>query len=240
MSPWMRRWKRAALLAAMVGAACSVPRARAQEPSPLPQPKTLTPVLLPPIDTVVFEFHRAELEPKHWGFELHADGTGRYFAEGSPTATTPSGKVGQEIHVSAATMDLLMAGAKRDHTACETKAKHLANTGQKTLSYVHGDAWYTCTFNYSDSDAVMKSANAFLGLQETLGFGTRLQHEHRFDRLSLDAEMTSLETEVKEGRALEAGNIASVLRSIAEDEKVIERVRRKAARLVENTQEKTP
>jgi hypothetical protein len=83
----------------------------------------------------------------------------------------------------------------------------------------------------------MKSVGAFLALHETLAFGERLQHEHRFDRLSLDAEMTSLEAEVKEGHALEVGNIAATLRSIAEDDKVIDRVRRKAARMVESSEE---
>lgn len=45
--------------------------------------------------------------------------------------------------------------------------------------------------------------------------------------------MASLEEEIKAGRAIEVGNIAPTLRSIAEDPRVIDRVRRKAARMLE-------
>jgi hypothetical protein len=209
----------------------------AQEPSPalqaLPLPQNVTPTLLLPVDAIVFDLQHAPVEPMQWGFEIRADGHGRYYAHGAGTPTNPSGAVAKDVAVSGATLQILLAGARHD-AVCETHAKHIARTGEKTLSYVHGDAWFTCTFNYSDNEAMMRAEGAFEAMAETLEFGDRLERYHRFDRLSLDPEITSLQKEVAQGRAIEVENIAGTLRSIAEDERVIDRVRRTAARMVES------
>jgi hypothetical protein len=80
----------------------------------------------------------------------------------------------------------------------------------------------------------MDATAAFEAIAETMQYGARLQHEHRFDRLSLDAEIDSLVAEAKEGRAIELQNIAPVLQSIVDDDRVIDRVRRKTARLLQD------
>jgi hypothetical protein len=64
-------------------------------------------------------------------------------------------------------------------------------------------------------------------------YGDRLQREHRYDRLGLDAEIDSLTSEAQADRAIELQNIAPVLQSILEDDRVMERVRRKAGRLLQ-------
>ncbi|SEF68857.1 hypothetical protein SAMN05421819_0827 [Bryocella elongata] len=222
------------LLAMTCCLALSLP-AVAQQPAPpsIPEPHHLSPTLQLPVDVIVFDLRREALEPKRWGFEIHADGHGRYYAQGAPTVEAPSGTVWQDVTVSKATMERLLAGAQHDDR-CETRAKHIANTGQKTLSFVHGDAWFTCSFNFSDNEAVTKTEETFQALAETIQFGVRLQHERRFDRLSLDPEMESLEGELKGGRALEIANIAPILKSLAQDERVIDRVRRRAARMLES------
>jgi hypothetical protein len=46
--------------------------------------------------------------------------------------------------------------------------------------------------------------------------------------------MDSLISENKDGRAIELQNIAPVLQSIVDDDRVMERVRRKAARLLQD------
>ena len=53
-----------------------------------------------------------------------------------------------------------------------------------------------------------------------------------FDRLGLDSELEGLQNEVAGERALDLGNIAPVLQSIIADERVMDRVRRKAERLL--------
>jgi hypothetical protein len=63
--------------------------------------------------------------------------------------------------------------------------------------------------------------------------GRRLEFLHRYDRLGLDAEMTAMEDSVKAGRALELNTIEPVLASIVKDMAVMERVRQRAAKLLE-------
>ena len=65
--------------------------------------------------------------------------------------------------------------------------------------------------------------------------GERLQHELRYDRLGLDAEMEALVAAQKDGSAIEIGNIASILQALVTDDHVIDRVRRRAARLLQDT-----
>ena len=74
----------------------------------------------------------------------------------------------------------------------------------------------------------------FQAIAETMQRGERLQHDLRYDRLGLDAEMESLVAAKESGSAIEIGNIAPVLQALVEDDHVIDRVRRRAARLLQD------
>ena len=175
----------------------------------------------------------------HWSIEVGEEigdkSSGRYDELGG--GAQASARTTQPITVTRATSERLRAPYKTVVSGnCETKAKHIAQTGTKRLAYTMdgSDVWSSCTFNFSDDAAVMDAAAAFQAIAETLQYGARLQHEHRFDRLGLDAEMDSLISENKDGRAIELQNIAPVLQSIVDDDRVIDRVRRKAARLLQD------
>ena len=116
---------------------------------------------------------------------------------------------------------------------CETHNKHIAQTGTKTLRYEAEGARAECTYNYSDEDRVNTATAVFEGLGETMRYGELLAAKLRFDRLGLDVEMDNLTGALAEGRALEPGNIAPVLQAIQNDDRVMDRVRRKAAHLLE-------
>jgi hypothetical protein len=116
----------------------------------------------------------------------------------------------------------------------------IAQTGEKTFSLAFGAALSSCTFNYSDDEKLNDAASAFIALAETIRLGMKLQHDHRFDKLSLDADMDALLSEAGEGRALEPGNIGPVLQSLVDDDHVIDRVRRKAARLLQDAGAASP
>jgi hypothetical protein len=175
----------------------------------------------------------------HWSIEVDQTvgdkSSGRYDELGAgETASAPRT---HPITVTKATSDRLRSAYKTvANGKCETKLKHLAQTGTKRLAYTMdgSDVWSSCTYNYSDDAALMDATAAFEAIAETMQYGARLQHEHRFDRLSLDAEIDSLVAEAKDGRAIELQNIAPALRSIVEDDRVIERVRRKAARMLQD------
>jgi hypothetical protein len=191
--------------------------------------------MLMPIDTLVFDFERVGFEPPHWGFEINKDGHGRYYVKGKPTEANPSGNDWHDVIVGPQTLEILMQGVTKVGAGkgCETKAKNIAQTGKKKLSYVCSDVWWICEFNYSDDEGVMKAANAFQSMAETIQIGEKLKHNLRYDRLSLDAEMDALVEEVKSGSAIEVQNIAPVLQSLIDDDRVMERVKRKAGRLLE-------
>ncbi len=72
----------------------------------------------------------------------------------------------------------------------------------------------------------------FQAIAETLDLGRKLDFEHRFDRLGLDATMAKLAEDVDSGSAKEVVTIAATLRSIARDSEVLDRVRLRAARLL--------
>lgn len=193
-----------------------------------------SPVTLAP-DKVSFDFEFKGLAVPHWAIEVYADGTGRYDEIASGERRPAESK--QTLHVSQAIRKRLYSGISAvSANKCSSKAKHIANTGQKTIAYrlQNGNALGPCTFNYSDDDTLMDAVAAFQAIANTLQIGAQLAHLHRFDRLGLDAQIELLVNENAAGRALEIGNIAPVLRSVAEDERVMERVRRKAARLLQD------
>jgi hypothetical protein len=165
-----------------------------------------------------------------WKVRLQADGAGMY-SEGA----TADGRQ-MPLTVSAATLERMKQG---EHAAksgkCETKAKNVAKTGEKTIRYESADKMAECTFNYSDDTGLMSTTAVFLAIADTIQRGERLQHDLRYDRLGLDAEMESLVTAQKDGTAIEVGNIASILQSLVSDDHVIDRVRRRAARLLQDT-----
>jgi hypothetical protein len=153
----------------------------------------------------------------------------------------PEGPPNQPVFltVSAATMQRMLAAHDGvAHSAaiggCATRRKGIASTGKKTLIFGDGDQKFSCEFDYSDDARVQDSSDAFQAMAETLQFSDRLDHAHRFDRLGLDAEMDALVSENSAGRAIELQNIARTLQSIVDDDRVIERVRRKAVRLLQD------
>ncbi|HEX4576717.1 MAG TPA: hypothetical protein VH117_05165, partial [Edaphobacter sp.] len=116
---------------------------------------------------------------------------------------------------------------------CASKAKNIADTGKKTLSYTGTDGSGSCTYNYSENKSVATLTDAFLAIAYTMDEGRRLEFLHRYDRLGLDAEMISLKQELEAGRALELGTIAPVLAALADDTAVIQRVRLRAQKMLE-------
>jgi hypothetical protein len=139
------------------------------------------------------------------------------------------------VNITPATADRIFAlGRKLDrfNIECASKAKNIADTGTKTLSYTAPDGAGSCTYNYSENKDVQALTEIFLGIAETMDEGRELDFLRRYDRLGLDDAMTFLAQEVSAGRALEVGTIAASLRSIADDADVMQRVRARARTLL--------
>jgi hypothetical protein len=198
---------------------------------------------------VSFQFERAGLPVPRYTLEIHEDGTGRYQADEAATVPSQSssavqyvgGKhIDRAIVLSPATVAKIFKQARsldRFNVACDSKAKNIANTGKKTLTYAGPDGRGSCEYNYSDNKNVTALTDILLAIAFTLDEGRRLEFLHRFDRLGLDAEISSLAREEKEGRALELGTIAPTLTAIASDTALMQRVRLQAGKLLEQSKD---
>lgn len=207
---------------------------------------TAEPVETQPV--ISFQFERAGMPVPHFILQVRQDGTGRYQADVTAgVSSNESMRVETAQHVDR-TLTLTPATvAKIFKTAhelnhfnidCASKAKNIANTGMKTLSYAGADGRGSCAYNYSENKDVTMLTDTFQAIAFTLDEGRRLEFLHRYDRLGLDAEMNSLAEEAKAGRALELGVIAPTLTAIAADPALIQRVRLRAQKMLDESSDK--
>jgi hypothetical protein len=192
---------------------------------------------------VSFQFDRTGLPVPHFTLRVWEDGTGRYQADQAEmpaTATSMRGQAAQHIdrpiNLTRGTVTKIFKAARASNyfnIECASKAKNIADTGKKTLSYTASDGAGSCTYNYSEIKTIDTMTNTFLALAYTLDEGRRLEFLHRYDRLGLDSEMITLSQEAEAGRALELGTIAPTLAAIADDTALIQRVRLRAQKMLE-------
>jgi len=194
--------------------------------------------------TVTFHFERVGLSVPKFTLMVSEDGTGTYEADqieipshGGTLRSQPAAHVQRAVSVTPATLTKLFALARKAqvfNTECASKAKNIADTGSKALSYAGPDGAGTCAYNYTENKQVAALTELFQGIATTMDEARRLDFIHRYDRLGLDAEMTSFATQVDEGRALELGNILPTLNSIVSDTELIQRVRLRAQKMMES------
>lgn len=192
---------------------------------------------------VSFQFERAGLPVPKYAIIVHEDGSGTYTAQVAPVTTggvamgvsATTQPVNQPIRISSPNLQVIFKTARsldRFTIPCESKAKNIADTGKKTLSYQGTDGQGSCVYNYSENKSIAQLTDMFQAIAQTMEEGRKLQFLHRFDRLGLYAEMDVISHEVEEKRALELGNIAPALRSIVADEAIMQKVRERAAHLL--------
>jgi hypothetical protein len=192
---------------------------------------------------VSFHFERIGLPVPKFTLTVKEDGTGRYEADQAEmpaTANSMRGQAAQHIDrpvvLTSGTVAKLFKDARSlnyFNLDCESKAKNVANSGKKTLSYSGPDGSGSCTYNYSENKTVETLTDRFQAIAYTMDEGRRFEFLHKYDRLGLDAEMISFSQEVDAGRAMELGTIAPVLGSLADDGALIQRVRLKARKMLE-------
>ncbi len=192
---------------------------------------------------VTFTFERKGLPVPKYQLTVNDDGTGLYQGESivdavggyAESAERPPQPFTNPVTISQPTVTRIFKLSQQlNHfnKTCASKAKNIADTGTKTLSYSGPDGAGSCTYNYADIKEVQALTEIFQGIAETMDQGRRLDQLHRYDRLGLDDAITSFNQEVTEGRALEVGTIAASLRSIASDADLMVRVRSRASALL--------
>jgi hypothetical protein len=118
--------------------------------------------------------------------------------------------------------------------------KKLAFTGAKKLAYKdsHHDA--TASYNYSLLPAVQQLTILFQGMAETLEFGRRIAHYHRYQKLALDEELKRMENEARGGSLAEIQSAQTVLQEVYDDPSVINVVRARAQRIIQLGKAESP
>ena len=189
---------------------------------------------------VTFTYENPNLQPPKYVVMVHEDGSGHFRSEaGGPPATDstsmPVDPQDLPIHVSKALRESLFAVARKNKlfaTPCADHAKNIAFQGTKTLAYEGPEGQGSCTFNWSKNEQIDKLVDQFQSIALTLDEGSKLQRKYEHSRLSLDQEMEFLVQMVHEGRAIEVENIAPILKTLAGDEAILQRVQRRARELL--------
>ena len=108
----------------------------------------------------------------------------------------------------------------------------MAFQGWKKISYSGPEGQGSCTFNYSQDKQVQAFVESLIGVAETLHEGARLELLLQHDRLGLDREMEFISDSAKDGRLREIVAIRDILQRLAENDELLERVRKRARNLL--------
>jgi hypothetical protein len=186
---------------------------------------------------VTFNFDFPGSEPEHYFISVSSDGKASYDSNGKLSSDSePGDPFRLDFTVSEATRARIFDLTKRARYfegEIDSKKKGIASTGIKTLTYKDDHKNTQAIYNYSPIPAVEELTNLFQGISTTLEFGRRLQYFHHYQKLALDEELKRMEEMSKENSLQEISAIAPILRQIAADQSVINVVRARAQRLLE-------
>jgi hypothetical protein len=191
--------------------------------------------------TVQVDYANPGLSPSQWTLTLHPDGAGHFRSQmgKAPVAEehgigTPA--VDRDIQLSPDFARRVFDAAQRHNwfnEPCESHIK-VAFQGWKTLSYTGPQGQGSCTFNYSRDKEIQALGESMEGVAQTILEGARIEVLLQHDRLGLDAEMEFLTDAAEDGRAQQIGAIRAILERLAQDDEVLDRVRKRARALLEH------
>ena len=189
------------------------------------------------------DFTNPNITPAHWVLTLRRDGTGHFHAEGNKDGA-PVKATGievsdedRDIQLSKEFTSQVFALAQQHNwfnENCESHAK-VAFQGWKKISYSGPEGQGSCTFNYSHDKQIQAFGESLIGVAETLHEGARLELLLQHDRLGLDREMEFISDSAKDGRLREIVAIRDILQRLAQDDELLERVRKRARNLLAQT-----
>lgn len=192
---------------------------------------------------IVFTFEHPQLQPARYTITFDEKGAGRFVSQPGTVVDSSDGvyptPVDRPIQLDDALRTDLFRYA-RSHaffaTHCDRGQAGVAFTGNKTLSYAGPDGSGSCAFIWAGDPVLQRLSDQLGAVAFTIEEGRRLDVEFRHDRLGLDAELESLQNAVKDQRASDLPNIADELRAIAEDQRVMDRARKRALALLSRSE----
>ena len=216
--------KRRFFLDVMLLALTSVCAAHAQQPA-----------------TIDVEFTNEKLVTPHWHLTFNSEGSGQFDADAGRQAaagTIVPGPIHRPVQLSPAFTDKVFTVARQRKLfafPCESHMK-VAQQGIKRLSYTGPEGSGACEYNYSKDKEIQSLGDSLIAVQTTLLYGATLEKMLQHDRLGLDQEIGNLAMEVHQGTAIELGTIRDILMRLADDDQVLERVRKRARLLLADAQ----
>lgn len=189
--------------------------------------------------SVVIDFTNPGLSPSHWALTLHPDGSGHFRSEmGKPPAggleQMDAPGIDRDVQLRPQFAARVFATAERHNRFnenCESRLK-VAFQGWKKFSYAGPDGSGSCTFNFSKDKEIEALGDDMDAVAETILEGARLEMLLEHDRLGLDKEMEFLVDAASSGRAQQICAIRGILDRLAQDDGVMERVRKRARMLL--------
>jgi hypothetical protein len=197
------------------------------------------------VPVVEVEYTNPGLTPSHWLLTLSPDGTGHFWSEnpkmeqaavqGQPP---PAPVVDRDIRVSAEFARHVFDVARHHSFFAEECESHMkvAFQGWKKLSYRGPEGQGSCGFNYAKDKQMEGLGESLVAVAETIVEGSRLDWLLRYDPLGLDHEMEYVVEGAGDGRLQEFGTIRGILEKLAQDEGVLDRVRKRARTLLARAQ----
>jgi|SRR6516165_3085148 hypothetical protein len=183
---------------------------------------------------VVFDFKNVKLSPSYWTLTLRADGSGHFRSEMGDVNDTPgkirTPNINRDVTLTTAFTKSVFQTAHQNkffNKDCESHMK-VAYQGDKTVSYMGPEGKGTCTFNYSRDRDIQVLSDNLIAVAETIIEGTRLEMLLQHDPLGLDKEIQNLADAADSGRAQQLCIIRPILERLAEDEHVLDLVRKRA------------
>jgi hypothetical protein len=188
---------------------------------------------------VQLDFSNPGLSPSHWILTIYPDGNGHFRSErgaqsGESRSEIEPIMLDRDIRVTSQFADRVFQTAQRHHlfkSECDSHMK-VAFQGWKKLSYSGPDGEGVCEFNYSKDKEIQELADALISVAATVSEGARLESLMQHDRLGLDREMEYLMEAAGDGRVQQICTIRGTLEHLAEDENVLDRVRKRARTLL--------
>jgi hypothetical protein len=187
---------------------------------------------------IVYTFEHPQLQPSRYTITIDESGTARFVSEPGLAQQDDDvfpAAIDRSIHIDETLRDGLFRYA-RTHmyfaTSCDRGRGNLAFTGHRTLTYTGPDGQGSCAFIWAVDPTLQTLADQLGAVALTIEIGRRLDVEVQHDRLGLDAELQSLQDAVKERRASDLPNIAEQLHTIAGDQQVMDRARKRALALL--------
>jgi hypothetical protein len=185
------------------------------------------------------EFSNPGLTPSNWTLEIHPDGSGHFHSvrgnavqDGPRTLEAPD--VDRDVQLSKSFAEHAFQVTQRHKLfvkGCESHLK-VAFQGLKKLSYSGPEGQGDCEYNYSRDAEIQSLGDSMVAVATTIIEGARLEMLLQHDRLGLDREMGVLEESLGDGRVQEIGCIRGILERLAQDQGVMERVRKRAQSLL--------